>query len=290
VSSLLRFEIRFPDGRKEVAVVDGERALIGNGAHCDIRLPMDQSAYEHVGVDVVGGTVRVEAKAMQPPALVNGMPFTSIPLGPDTPLKIGSTNIFVSFAGDVEHGTAVVSKKSKDETSPLLKFAALIVFPLGAYLLLTDDAVESPPPPDQLPEIFAPAATACPQTSPDQALAFANDKFAIAEGKRERSPFVPRDGVQAVELYELSSVCYKKAGAQPQAGEADTAAKQLRAAITQDFRSRRIRLEHTMAVGDYALAKTDVRILRALTEGKPGSYATWLATVNQQIKQKAPNP
>lgn len=284
--SLLRFEIRYADGRKEVTHVDGERALIGNGAHCDIRLPLDQAAHEHVAVEVIGGTVRLETKAFEPPATVNGMPFTNMPIVPDVPLKIGSTRIFIALGDAAFEGGAVVQKKA-EQTSPLMKVLAVAVLVAGAYMLMSNDDPQTAIAPAQALELFpAKSAVACPQTAPDQARAFASDKFDVAEGKRERSPFAPNDGVEAVQLYDLASACFKVGGDQPKADAAAASAKQLRASITQDFRARRVRLEHLLAVGDFQLAANDVKVLRALTEGKQGKYVDWLQQQAQMLKQR----
>jgi hypothetical protein len=283
--SLLRFEIRYADGRKEITHVDGERALIGNGAHCDIRLPLDQAANEHVAVEVIGGTIRLETKAFEPPATVNGVTFTSLPITPDVPLKIGSTRIFIALGDAAFDGGAVVQKKG-DETSPFMKVLGVLVLVAGAYLLLADDTPQMPPAPADAPELFAAPTTTCPQTAPVQARAFASDKLDVAEGKRERSPFAPNDGVEAVQLYDLASACFKVGGDPAHAAEAAADSKQLRASITQDFRARRVRLDHLLAVGDYALARNDVRVLRALTDGKTGRYVEWLKQENQLLKAR----
>jgi hypothetical protein len=283
--SLLRFEIRYADGRKEITHVDGERALVGNGAHCDIRLPLDQAAHEHVAVEVIGGTVRLETKAFEPAATVNGMPFTNMPIAPDVPLKIGSTRIFIAL-GEAGFEGAVVQKKA-EQTSPLMKVVAVAVLVAGGYMLMADDQQQMAAAPTQAPELFAATpTTTCPQGAPDQARAFAADKFDLAEGKRERSPFAPKDGVEAVQLYEVASACFRVGGDQARAGEAAADAKQLRVSITQDFRARRVRLEHLLAVGDFQLAKNDVKVLRALTDGKQGRYVDWLQQQNQMLKQR----
>jgi hypothetical protein len=283
--SLIRFEIRYADGRKEVTHVDGERALIGHGAHCDVRLPLDQAANEHVAVQIVGETVRVETKAFDPPATVNGLPFTTMPIGPDVPLTIGATRVFISLGDFGIEGVAVVKKRNKDGTSPFMKVLGVGVLVAGAYMFMNNDEAEAPTAPMQAPELFGPAATTCPQAAPDQARAFAVDKRDIAEGKRERSPFVPKDGVQAVELYEVAAACFRRAGDSAGASAAQSDAAQLRASITQDFRARRIRLEHLIGVGDYQLARYDVTVLRSLTEGKPGPWVNWLAHVAQVVTQ-----
>jgi hypothetical protein len=68
--------------------------------------------------------------------------------------------------------------------------------------------------------------------------------------------------------------------------DAKSAAAALRESITLDFRARRVRLEHLLTVGDYELAARDVRVLQTLTEGKRGPWTSWLAGVDQLVKQK----
>jgi hypothetical protein len=283
--SLIRFEIRYADGKKEIANVDGERALIGNGAHCDIRLPLDQAASEHVAVEVIGGTVRLETKAFDPPATINGMPFTNMPISPDVPLKIGSTRIFITIGELALDGGPVFQKKA-EQTSPLMKLLAVGVLFAGAFMLLSGDDATTSEAPSQAVDLFTQTPATCPQTTADQALALANDKFDIAQGKRERSPFAPKDGVQAVELYKVASACFRVGGDPKDAEEADLAAEQLSTSLTQDFRARRVRLEHTLAAGDLELARHDVQVLRSLTEGKSGAYVQWLQQQNTMLKQK----
>jgi hypothetical protein len=214
------------------------------------------------------------------------MPFTNMPITPDVPLKIGSTRVFIALGDAAFDGGPVVQKKT-EQTSPLMKVLAVFVLVAGAYMLLSDDAPQMAAAPAEAPELFPATATVtCPQSAPDQARAFASDKFDVAEGKRERSPFAPNDGVEAVQLYDLASACFKLGGEQGRAAEAALDAKQLRASITQDFRARRVRLEHLLAVGDLDLARNDVKVLRALTEGKQGKYVEWLKQENQMLKAR----
>lgn len=180
---MIRFEIRYADGKKEIANVNGERALIGNGAHCDVRLPLDQAASEHVGVEVVGGTVRLESKAFEPPATVNGIPFTNMPISPDVPLTIGTTRIFIALGDAAVDGPVV--RKNAEQTSPFMKVLGMVVLVAGAYMVLTPDDSPVTEAPSQNVNLFPKKDVTCPQSAPDQALALANDKFDIAEGKRE---------------------------------------------------------------------------------------------------------
>jgi hypothetical protein len=281
--SILRFELRFADGRKQVATVEGERALIGAGAHCDVRLPLDQAANEHVAVQVVGGTVRIEKRAMEPAATVNGAPFGTMPITADMPLVVGSTRIFISLI-NAEVKRAAPKRTGDAATPPFVQVLGLVAVAVGGYLVLPKDPPKVLPPAD-LPDLFVGAAPAC-EMAPDQALSMAEARRSVAEADRERSPFVAKDGIQAVQLYETAAECFRKGGDADKAASATTAAESLRQSITLDFRARRVRLEHLLAVEDYELAARDVRVLRTLTEGKRGPWVDWLGKMDQLVKQK----
>lgn len=283
--SILRFEIRFPDGRTEIATVEGERALIGHGAHCDVRLPLDQAASEHVAVQVVAGTVRIESKAFEPEATVNGMPFATIPITPDSPLTVGNTKIFISLVETTVRGGGPAKKRSNEAaTSPLVQALGIAVIAAGAYMLLPKDQPRTVVPVD-VPDLFSGPAPAC-DMAPDQALSRAAARLDIAQADRERSPFVAKDGILAVQLFETAAECFRRGGAAAQAADAKGAAEALRQSITLDFRARRVRLEHLLAVEDYELAARDVRVLRTLTESKSGPWVDWLMAIDQMVKQK----
>jgi hypothetical protein len=283
--SIIRFEIRYADGGNEVATVEGERALIGHGAHCDVRLPIDQAASEHVAVQVVGGTIRIESKAFEPAATVNGMPFATIPISPELPLTVGTTRIFISLVETTLRRNSPAQKgKSEAATSPLVQALGIVVIVAGGYTLLPTDPPKVPIPVD-VPDLFSGPAPTC-EMAPDQALASAAARLDIAQADRERSPFVVKDGVRAVQLFETAAVCFRRGGAATQAADATNAAQQLRESITLDFRARRVRLEHLLAVGDYELAGRDVRVLRTLTESQQGPWVNWLAGIDQLVKQK----
>jgi hypothetical protein len=284
--SVLRFEIRYPNGHREAAVVEGERALIGSASYADVRLPVDQAAYEHVVIEAMGQTLRAQVRAQNPPATINGMPFTASPIGPDTVLGVGSVQIFVSIAADSVEGPRAGQKEKKKESSPIIRLVGLIALPVLGYMVMMDDDAALPAPPTDAPALFASAAVTCPESAPQAAMALANEKMDLAEGKRERHPFAPSEGVAAVELYRLSAACFRTAKSEDQAKEADETSHQLKDSITADFRARRLRLEHMMAVKDYELVRKDVNTLIALTTGRRGPYVSWLSKVSEDLKRK----
>lgn len=282
---VLKFDIRYPTGHREFAVVEGERALIGSASHCDVRLPMDQAAYEHLLIEVSAGTVRAEARASQPPATINGMPLTSCAVSPDAALGAGQVRIYVVFAENAAPSDAPVTK-DKAETSPLVRLVALIAVPVAGYMLLLDPAASLDSPPTVDPQLFANAPTSCPQATGERAVAMAEEKLDQAIGKRERAPFAPGEGVAAVGLFETAAVCFKAGGRVDQAKDAAADAAQLRSVITRDMRSRRLRLSQMLKLHDDELAERDVKQLESLTRGKQGPFVTWLASVRTELNAR----
>jgi hypothetical protein len=283
--AIIKFDIRHANGQKESIVVEGERALIGSASYCDVRLPMDQTAYEHVLVEAVGGTLRAEAKSEQPPATVNGMPLTASTLGSDTVLGIGQTRLFVTFVPDLVAGAQLGAQRKKEQ-SPVVQIGLVAMFAVAGYLLLAENETPIEPPPADAPQLFTQTARACPQNDPTQANAFAQEQMDLGDTKRERMPFAVKEGVAAVAMYEVAAACFTKGDRQSLARDAEEAAQTLKRDLTDDFRARRLRLSHLLNVQDFELAKRDVAVLRAMTETKKDRYTRWLATVAEQLKSK----
>jgi hypothetical protein len=161
-----------------------------------------------------------------------------------------------------------------------------IILSVGGYTILVEEPVEAQrPAPKQVPELWQTPVASCPYTG-GQALAFAREKMAIADGKRERRPFHVQDGVQAVPTYESAAVCFRSGGDNASGTLAEESAKFLRRDITDDFRTRRVRLDHALTVEDYVSAQKEVRVLLQFTEGKSGDYVTWLSNLERKLKLK----
>ena len=281
----LKFHIRHADGRAEEMVIDSDRVLIGSGAHCEIRLPPEESAVEHVALQAGPEGITVQARASQPYPTVNGSPFSQAQLLPGSVLGVGRVQIQVALI-EVFDGAAIgASKKSK--TSTMTYVLALLALPLAGYLLLADDDEPmAPKPPDNFPQLWDAPVSACPQQSAEQAMAFASDRLALADWRRERRPFRVQDGVAAVPLYEAAAACFRVAEQPEMAKEASEAAEQLRAEVGLDYRTHRVRLEHALSVSDWATAHKETRVLLALTESKPGEYVTWLSNLDRRLQLK----
>lgn len=283
---VLRFQIRYPTGQVEQINIEHERALIGSGAHCDIRLPLDQAAVEHVLVEVgAGGNVFARALSFEPPPTMNNIPFTQAPLPAETLLGVGMVQIY-AVAADIA-GDAPGTQHAKKGSSPITIIAVLLMLPAAFYLFFVDpppEAVATKPPKE--PDLWGAPVAACPQPSGEQALALAREKRAVADAKRERRPFHVQDGVAAVPLYELSAVCFRAGGDVESSNQAYAAANALRRELSDDYRTQRVRLEHAISVQDQHTAQREVKILLAFTEGKQGDYVTWLSNLDRRLKIK----
>jgi hypothetical protein len=283
--SFLKFQIRHPNGQIEHLNVDGERVMIGAGAHCEIRLPVDQAALEAVLVQQTAAGVYAKALSFEPPPTLNNTPFSQAPVQAESVLGIGQMQIYVTISEE-GGGTAVVSKQ-KAKASPLTVVLAALCALAGAYYLFAgDEQADNGLQPQQVPDLWEAAAQVCPQSAPEQAIARAHEVQQVADARRERRPFHVQDGVAAVPLYELASSCYQRGGDQPRATETANAAAALKAEMQQDFRTHRVRLDHLLTIKDWVSARREVRVLLAYMAGKQGDYVTWLSNLDRQLKLK----
>ena len=282
---LLVFQIRHPNGHGEQINVEADRALIGSGAHCDIRLPVEEAAVEHVLVEVgAANTVFARALYFEPPPTMNGIPFTQAPLPPESILGVGRVQIAahaVDIAGDRARS------EDKKKTSPVFVGIVLVLIGVWTWLLLSDAPIEAaaPKPPPEV-ELWSAPVTKCTQPGGEQALAVARERRMVADAKRERRPFHVQDGVAAVPIYELAGACFKAGGDAESSNNAYAAANALRREMNDDYRTERVRLEHALNVKDYETAQRQVKILLQFTEGKQGDYVTYLSNLDRKLRLK----
>lgn len=282
--SILRFQIQHSNGRVEQINVEAERALVGSGAHCEIRLPIDQASVEHVLIQAGGGNVFAQALTFQPAPTINNVPFTQAPLPADAVLGIGQTQILVSVSDELGAG-AVVKGKEKQKSNPVVLLIGAVLIVAIFYLANAQVAVDDIGGAPKEPALFGPVKETCDLVGP-QALARARERHILADAKRERRPFHVQDGVQAVPGYEEASACYRKGGDVRAANETIDIANGLRREMEDDYRTHRMRLEHAMSVSDDNTARKEVKVLLAFTEGKSGPYVEWLSALDRKYKLK----
>jgi hypothetical protein len=282
----LKFTLRSRDGRAHELVVDSARALVGSGAHCEIRLPAEEAAVEHLLVEASAAGVFAQARCLNPPVLLSGVPFTQGRILPDSVLEIGGTHLSARVAeADVER-TATGNKK-RARMSPV-HVIGLIGFPLGILALATgpdaahgDDGVPEPP------ALFAAdAKVTCPQNRAAEASALALDERALAEAQSERAPFFAEDGVSAVAHYARAAACFKVGGDGAAAQLARESAAALERKLNQEFHVHQVRLERALATEEYDRARTEIHMLLSFVAAQPGEYANWLTTLDRRIQLK----
>ncbi len=282
---LLRFQTRLPTGQVEQLSVESERVLIGSGAHCDIRLPLSEARVEHVLIELGPAGIFARALSFEPPPTINNVPFTQAPLPPGAILGVTGTQIFIEL---VEQQGAAGGAQKEKKSSPVMIVALVLMLPAAGYLFLgpEDGFGAAEPERPAPPELWGPPVAGCPQQDRSQALGYARERMAVADAKRERRPFHVQDGVSAVPVYEVAAACFRQGGDAASGNLADESSKYLRREMTDDFRMRRVRLDHALATEDYVSALKEVRVLLQFVEGKSGEYVTWLSNLERKLKLK----
>jgi hypothetical protein len=284
---VLKFQTRLPTGQLEQLSIESERVLIGSGAHCEIRLPLAEARVEHVLIELGAAGVFARALNFEPPPTINNVPFTVAPLPPGSMLGITGTQIYVEILdGALGAGGEVLQQKKK--SSPITLIALLIIVPASGYLFLGGEESSAEAAKPQPPELWKPPSAQCPHAADrGQALSYGRERMAIADAKRERRPFHVQDGVSAVPTYEVAAACFRAGGDVASGNLADESSKYLRREMTDDFRMRRVRLEHALATEDYVTAQKEVRVLLQFVEGNPDrEYVTWLSNLERKLKLK----
>lgn len=285
---LILFNITYADGRVESVHVDSERVLVGSAAHCEIRLPSDLCAPEHLVFEVIGDAIRFEERAYDPPVTLNGKPVSQSSVQPDSVIGIGGTLIRVSQT-EITKDANIHRKKEQNKGAAVRMGAMAIVGVIvGVFALRGSDEAGSAP--ATVPALWGASVEACPVTSSDQARAMAIEKRIVADGKRERHPFYIAEGVESVVLYETVSACFRFAGDAKLADELRALSSDLRTQVEGEYRVHRLRLEHALAVGDTTTSAREVGTLRSLMAGKQGPYVEWLNAIARKLNsEKAPS-
>lgn len=282
--------VRKPAGGEDSFSAQCDKILVGSGAHCEVRLPADACAVEHVELTIDNGRVYARARAFEPAPTIGGSPFVQGFVDPGVEIGIGTLRILasVSEGGSGPAATGDAAKK-KGGTARLAMLGGI-----GALLLVimnqgAGGASSAAAAGLAAPPLWGAPIAACPQNVPAQAEALAEERMHIAQGKRERRPFHVQDGVAAVPLFELASACFTAAGNAPMAAGARQAAAELRARVNEDYHAHQVRLEHALNVKDTPTVLHEATALRALTDGISGPYVGWLADV-QRAARPQPKP
>lgn len=270
--------------------VHSDRALIGSGAHCDVRLAPDEAAIEHLVVQLVGGDeVLAETKAMEPVCLLNGAPFLEGRLLPTSMLELGGVALRVLRTENDD--PAAVRKKSHGDsaTSPAVQAMGVLGVLIGLYVVLAKPApidsgiaASMDPPP-----MAATQLASCPERDVRAAGVLAEQLEREAESQRERSPFFPAAGPDAVALFTRAASCYQACGQAAHALDLQAAADRLLADTRDQIHIRHVRLARYLSLHEYAEARQQALLLSELIVDKSGPYARWLSSVRREGELRA---
>lgn len=270
-----RFRVQYPDGRNEQLLVDADRALIGNAGHCELRLAPETAAHEHVEVFVHDGAVHFATKrdALIAPPLLGGVVAVEGRWTPGSALRVGDVEIHVEL---VQLGMA----KAKPPIWALfVVIPAVILTAVG--ILLARPIDRGLPPIPEAPAILAAPDAKCPELSQEQRGVLATERLRIALAKRERSPFAPQEGFEAIANFEMAAACFRTSDKPEQAGEADEASRMLREKLEEDYRLRRLRLEHAYRTHQTGALKRELAVLIPMTAHRRGPYTEWLSFLDR---------
>jgi hypothetical protein len=277
------FEIamRGPNGRAAQLTVPFNRVVIGSGAHCEVQLPVEHAAVEHVELTIVNGRVYARARVFDPSPTIGGSPFVQAFVEPGVPIGVGPFRIVATPTVVAGRGGGA-AQTSALRGAVRLAMVGVAVFLLAAALLKRGGGGATAT--VEAPALWGAPATSCPQTGAAQALALALERRTVAEGKRERRPFHVQDGVAAVGLFETASACYAAGGDGDQSQESARAAKELRSRVQEDYHAHQVRLEHALLVNDSLTAQHEVKVLRAFTATSSGPYVVWLSNLDRRLQ------
>jgi len=279
--STLRIDILDPRGAYTTQLVSGERILVGCASHCDVLLPVEFAAPEHALIEVVADSIRITSRA-EPAVCIDGSPVVDGVVKPESRVGLGALTLQISATTAAgAHGTKATSASRRSSMGVRVALVAAIL--ASAFVLLK---VRKPvgPAPNSVPELWSSATAACSTRDPKEAAQTAFTKQIVASAKRERHPFHLADGVEAVELFEVSAACLVVAGDPQGAKEITEMATELREEIDDDYRVRRLRLEYALRRNDESTVDSEVALLRELLRGKKGDYVTWLDSLGRSVK------
>jgi hypothetical protein len=253
------------------------RATLGAGSSSDLRVPESSGLLDrHLLLTTGDAGVTVTLASHAPGALVfRGQELRDalIPWGDEAylaNLRLG----FVSRAGGPRRASA------------LFLLIPLLVLSVGVASLSGSEPELDPTEDVEAPELGVPP-TGCRENEPAPALERATEAERAAHAKMQRSAFVTREGVDALDLLAESSLCFRAAGLEGESRRVEAVLLKWSARLNEDYSAARLRLRLALADGRSEDALAAVRKIEALLSPRPPSpYTDWLAGVRRELERK----
>jgi len=275
----LTFAVKEPRHAEQVLDVIEERILVGSGAHCDLRLPVESAAWEHIVITDEDGVFVARVISASQTTTFDGAARREATLAEGSTITVGG--VVIQLRRIV--GEASAPQRASSLGKVIVAGSAIIVV-LAACVLgkARADAQEAtwPTPPDPLP---APVG-ACPEKQGAAPLAI--QKLELARAKRQRFRFYPRDGIEAVGLFETAAACFTATGDAASASDAQEAARALSIEIREALHVSSVRLERAVVRKDAGTALAQTKFQRDLLFGRAGAdaYLAWLALLQSKLE------
>jgi hypothetical protein len=272
----LRFSIERAGVAAEVLEVDAPRALVGSGAHCEVRLGAHEAAPEQLLVRCTRQGLDAVCCGAPAATLLDGAPFVRGAIADGARFSIGDCRVRVERIGSAGAARAPGSGRVSVVVLGVASLAALVA------LLLEPGGAGFIAPPPHTPALWEPSdAERCARSASDQAHELGQMHWQAALMKQERSPYHLEDAVTAVSLFQRAQACFEQAGDGAAAARAQREFERLLRELEADYHRRRVLLERAIEHGDWGTAAREASALQRLLGGRHAEYTGWLSNVER---------
>jgi hypothetical protein len=252
------------------------RATLGSGSGSDLRVPESSGLLErHLLLTPSESGVTVSVAAHAPGALnFRGQELREalVPWGDE--IYIAKLRLAFSARG-----------AEKNRSSALLLLAPVLLLLIGMAAFTDGEPEIAPTDSVEAPALAGPPT--CRETEPERATRRAREAEHAASAKMQRSAFVTREGVEALDLLAESSACFRAAGLADESARLDAAYTKWHERLNDDYASARLRLQVALSSERTESALGAVRELEALLSARPPSpYTEWLAELRRKLERK----
>jgi hypothetical protein len=274
----LRFLIERPDLEPDELDVDAAQALIGSGAHCEVRLDAKDAAAEQLLVSATATELTAIIRSVSPPTLLEGAPFARGPIAEGAVFTIGACRVRVHRQR--AEASARVAASERRPGKLLLAALGLLLAALGVTLLIGPTPTGALPPRPGIPPLYSPSeAQPCARTAPDQAQRLGNELWEAALLKQERSPYYLKDAMAAVILFQRAAACFERAAAPASVARSEREFERLLLQLAADYHRHHVLLERALEQNDWRTLQREAAALCDLLGDRHPEYTNWLGNV-----------
>lgn len=170
-----------------------------------------------------------------------------------------------------------------------LLLALLTAMAVGGVFLFLEPAgapIGKPPEARSMEKELLGSDTGCHQKLGETPQHRAVAALSAARSKKQREPFAPADGVQAVALMAEAAACFASAGDSEQGRLLSAQADAWHAAIWSAFQGHQLRWELALENEQLDDGLAELKSLKALWGTKGGAFAEWLRVSEVEAERK----